>query len=556
MLRCGDVTLLPLFCRRLLVGVIVSLRVGQCGSKVMIAQDRRDGLQLLAWDSEKQLMVRPRWQALQATSKGRFWKRWDQGLALIAAANLAWVLFDVTYVPLRNFWLQRTLYPLPSVSLGIPVPWLPDITPIYDPVKGIAPHRDTTAYISHFRALERLANVQGINSTAARQHRLEMVVRNSQLIDENPFVGSGNAGTLEKLKNRLRARAGLDSPKQAAAHLLGDTYLSVHDWEQERAFWNQRILPLAATNYWRGINDSGQPIDHAWRIDTPFQILFLIDILLRAIRLKRRYPAIRWRDALLRRWIDLPLLLPFWRLLRVIPVTERLSNAQLIQLEPLRTVVSRGVVAVLALELFEVLTVRILDAMQQLIRSPQLPKRIRNLRSHQSVDDNGERELAELLRLWIPLLLTQVSPGMRPQLVALFSHALQRSLNDVMLPTALRDLAPVQKAENEFSRQLAAGMVDGLLGLSRSAGDRLGKRDIELEDLSIDVLDRFWEELARTLEQGPVLDRSQELVTTFLEELKRSSIRQLRDQGGVTELITELDGLSFSDQTPRSTGPA
>lgn len=501
-------------------------------------------------------MVRPRWQGLQTTAAGRFWHRWDQAVALMAAVNLAWVLFDVTYVPLRSFWLQRTLYPLPSVSLGIPLPWLPDITPIYDPVKGIEAHRDTTAYIDHFRELEQIAAEQGINSKAARQRRLEMVVRSSQLIDENPFVSSGNAGTLEKLKNRLRARAGRDSPKQAAAHLLSDTYLNSHDWEQERTFWNRQILPLAATNYWRGIDESGLPIDQSWRIDIPFQILFLLDILLRAIRLKRRYPGIHWRDALLRRWIDLPLLLPFWRVLRVVPVTERLSKARLIQLEPLRTVVSRAVVAVLALELFEVLTVRLLDAMQQLVRSPQLPQRIRKLRSHQSVDDNNERELAELLRLWLPLLLTQVGPGMRPQLVALFGHALQRSVNDVMVPAPLRDLAPLQRAESEFSRQLAGGMVDALLGLSRTAGDRLGRRDITMEDLSIDVLDRFWDELAHTLEQGPVLERSQDLVSAFLEELKRSGVRQLRQQGGVTELITELDGLSFSSETPASTDPA
>ena len=501
-------------------------------------------------------MVRPRWQGLQTTSAGRFWRRWDQTVALIAAANLAWVVFDVSYIPLRHFWLQRTLYPLPSVSLGIPLGWLPDITPLYDPIKGIEPHRDTAAYVDHFRELEQRTREQGVNSTAARQHRLEMVVRSGQLIDENPFVGSGNAGTVEKLKNRLRARADLDSPKQAAAKLLSDSYLRSHDWEEERAFWNQQILPLAEANYWRGINDSGQPIDHSWRIDLPFQMLFLVDILLRTIRLKRRYPAIRWRDALLRRWIDLPLLLPSWRLLRVVPVTERLSKAELIQLEPLRTVVSRAVVALLALELFEVLTVRLLDAMQQLIRSPQLPQRIRNLRSHQTVADNGERELAELLRLWLPLLLTQVSPGMRPQLVALFSHALQRSVNDVVVPGPLRGLAPIHQAERDLCDQLARNMVDALLGLSRSAGDRLGKRDIALEDLSIEVLDRFWDELARTLEQGPVLERSQQLVAAFLEELKRNSIHQLRDQGGVTDLITELDGLSFSAAAPPSTDPA
>ena len=61
-------------------------------------------------------------------------------------------------------------------------------------------------------------------------------------------------------------------------------------------------------------------------------------------------------------------------------------------------------------------------------------------------------------------------------------------------------------------------------------------------------MDRFWEELARTLERGPVLERSQELVAAFLEGLKRNSMTQLRSQKDVDALIKELDGLNFNQQ--------
>ena len=497
-------------------------------------------------------MVRPRWQGAKPRNIQLFWNRWDQVIALIALINLIWVIFDVTYIPLRNFWLQRTLYPLPSVNLALPLPWLPDLTPLYDPLKGIEAHRDTSSYIKHFRRLETTAAEQGINSQASRQLRLEMVVINSQLIDENPFISSGNVGAFEKLKNRLRARAEMDSAKQAAAYLLSDRYLNSHDWKQEKQFWTTKILPLAETNYWRGIDENGRPINLSWQIDTPFQVLFLLDILVRAIRLKRRFPAIAWRDAFLRRWIDLPLLIPFWRVLRIVPVTDRLTHAQILDLEPLRAAVSRGVVAVLALELFEVITLRILDAMQSMVRSPNLPDKILRLCSHQSVEINEERELAELLRLWLPLILTQVGPGMRPQLIALVGHALQRNLDGLVVPTPLKELPGLQKAETELSRQLAQGMVDSLLGLSKSAGDRLGQKDLLLEDLGIQALDRFWEELARTLEQGVVLERSQELLVAFLEEFKRTSMDQLHSQGGVDDLITELDGLNFNSKEPDS----
>ena len=484
-------------------------------------------------------MIRPRWQGLNPQPQQRSWQLWDRSIALVAVANLAWVLFDVTYIPLRNFWLQRNLYPIPTLPLVVPLPWLPDITPHYDPVKGIQPHRSTRLYSQQFKALDRALIDRGGNdpmTVALLEQQLQLTQR---LIDTNPFVGSGNTGALEKIKSQLRARAGLESARAAASQLLGRAYLNQVSWSEERLFWQRQILPLVEINYWRSIDASGQPTDLSWRIDLPFQILFLLDIGLRSLRLRRRYPAIRWRDAVLRRWIDLPLLLPIGRVLRIVPVTERLSDVGLVQLEPLRAVISRGVVALLALELFEVITIRVVDALQQLIRSPQLPQRIRSLCSHQSTDLRAQPELIELLRLWVPLLMVQVGPSLRPQLVELLNHILRNNLAEGLAPPSL-------------SRQLAASAVDSLLSMSRRTGERLGAQDNVLSSLGTETLDRFWEELARVLEDGPTLERSQVLLASLLEDLKRSSFRQLRDQGGIAELISELDGLNFS---PSAAGP-
>jgi hypothetical protein len=374
-----------------------------------------------------------------------------------------------------------------------------------------------------------------------------------ELISSQRFLSSSNVGALDQLKNRLRARTGLNSAQQSADVLLSEAHLNQREWNRERQFWNQQILPLVEINYRRSIDENGRPTDLSWRVDAPFQLLFLLDIALRCLRLKSRYPAIRWREAVLRRWIDLPLLLPFARWMRLVPVTERLSRAGLIQLEPLRAVISRAVVALLAVELFEVITIRVVDTFQQLIRSPQLPERVRSLCSHQTSNANDDRELLELLRLWLPLLLTKVGPALRPQLVALIGHLLQQSLSRSVMPEPLRRVAALQSAEAEFSRQLATGMVDSVLDLSRGAGTRIGQRDQTLETLGSDALDRLWEELAVTLEQGPVLERSQELLTSFLEDLKRSGFRQFRDQDDVDALISELDGLNFSsaERTPK-----
>ena len=472
-------------------------------------------------------------------------------MALWAGLNLLLVVFDITYIPLRTFWLQRNLTPLPQVPLVVPLRLLPDITPWYDPVKGIEPHRETQAYLQAFDRLDR-ALLSGSSPAATAALRRRQVQLTQAMINENPFAASGNSGTLEKIKNRLRQRAGDDSVLQATDRLWSDAWLQQRSWQQERRFWTQQVLPLVATSYWRSIDENGRPTDHFWRFDLLlFQSVFALDILLRMVRLRRRFPALSWRDALLRRWIDLPLLLPFWRILRVVPVVERLSQARLINVEPLRAAVSRAVVSLLALELFEVLALQLVDGTQSLIRSPQWPRWIRGLRSHQSVVGvvaAQDQQLLELVRLWGPLVLGQVAPRLAPELQSLLGHALQLSLQEVpggaILPSGL-------------SRQLAAGMVDSLLDVSRGTAARLARSDERQAELIQKATDRFWEELAAALEQAGTLERSQELICALLQQLKLNYLGQI-NRAGIDALMDELDDLAvpINPAEPPATPPA
>ena len=493
-------------------------------------------------------MVRPRWLSAQRVTASRLWRHWDRAVALWAGLNLLWVLFDITYIPLRTFWLQRNLTPLPQVPLVVPLTLLPDITPLYDPVKGIEPHRETEAYLAAFtrldEALQAGSNAETIAALSRRQVDLTVA-----MINENPFAASGNSGTLETIKNRLRQRAGLESAKQAADRLLSAAWLEQRSWLEERRFWQQQVLPLVATSYWRSIDENGRPTDHVWRIDLLlFQSVFALDILLRMLRLRRRFPGLSWRDALLRRWIDLPLLLPFWRWMRVVPVVERLSQAQLINVEPLRAAVSRAVVSLLALELFEVLALQLVDGTQSLIRSSQWPRWIRSLRSHQSVGGADEQQLVDLIRLWGPLLLGQVTPRLQPELQTLLGHTLQQQLREVpggaIVPAGV-------------SRQLAVGVVDSLLGLSRGTAERLARSDDRQSALLQQAIDRFWEELAASLEQPGTLERSQELLYALLQQLKLNYLAQM-NRAGIDALMDELDELTapISSAEPPATPPA
>ena len=498
-------------------------------------------------------MARPRWHQVLPRPGNRLGRNWDRFVAIWATLNLVWVGFDLTYVPLRTFWLQRNLYPIPSVPLVLPLHAIPDITPWVDPIKGIEPHRETEAYRRAFDQLDTALLLQpaGEPLSPALVLLLQRQVRLSgQLIDSNPFEATGASGTLEKIKNRLRQRANRDSARQAAAELLDPQRLAGVPWAVERRFWLDQVLPLVATNYWRSIDDNGRPTDHFWRYDLLlFQSVFALDILLRVIRLRRLLPGLGWSQAMLRRWIDLPLLLPFWRWLRLAPVVQRLQSSGLINLEPLRAVISRAVVALLAVELFEVMALQLIDGIQGLIRSGRWPNRIRALRSHQTVVHQDERELVELVRIWAPLLLVQVAPRLAPELQGVLGHALQQSLQNTMVPPPLRQLQPLLQVEKGFSRQLAAGVVDSLIDLTRTTGERLGRRDDQQLELLQRFIDRFWEELAAALESGPALERSQQLLCAFLEDFKGTYVSQI-NRSGIETLIAELDQLMVKAPSP------
>ncbi|MFS0513535.1 hypothetical protein ACEYW6_02270 [Nostoc sp. UIC 10607] len=61
-----------------------------------------------------------------------------------------------------------------------------------------------------------------------------------------------------------------------------------------------------------------------------------MELLARTFYISRRDRSLSWLEAILRRWYDIFLLLTFWRWLRIIPVTIRIYQADLLNIEPLR----------------------------------------------------------------------------------------------------------------------------------------------------------------------------------------------------------------------------
>ena len=79
--------------------------------------------------------------------------------------------------------------------------------------------------------------------------------------------------------------------------------------EDEQALLTLQSMLLSIEGYTvEGVMDGQTALDV---VETMKPDLILLDILLQTIRLRRKLPGLSWRDAFLRRWIDLPLFLPF-----------------------------------------------------------------------------------------------------------------------------------------------------------------------------------------------------------------------------------------------------
>ena len=117
--------------------------------------------------------------------------RWFDGtMALLALVDFSLALFDLSYIPWRDFYFRQ----------------FPAITQFYDPYKGIEPNRETQKYLNTVNALEAQILQTGTNSSEVSSLLEQLRSESVEMVNQNPFAVANKSGTLEKIKNRMRNR--------------------------------------------------------------------------------------------------------------------------------------------------------------------------------------------------------------------------------------------------------------------------------------------------------------------------------------------------------------
>ncbi|MCC5662416.1 hypothetical protein LC653_00315 [Nostoc sp. CHAB 5784] len=464
---------------------------------------------------------------IKSSKQQNLW--FERIMAITATVNLGLVLFNLSYVPWRDFYLRK----------------LPQIIQIYDPIKGIEPHRDTKSYLETVDALEEQVRQTGLESSQVNNRLIQISRLSSEMIDSNPFAGVNKSGTLEKIKKRMRSHIGNESAKQSFATFWSQPYLSQNGWVKEINFFNESIRPLIASNYFRQIGENGEFVDNFWIIDLPFVILFGVELLGRTFLIRRQHPGFSWLEALLWRWYDLFLLLPFWRWLRILPVLIRLDQVRLLNLHPVRKQINQGIVANFAEELTEIVVVRVINQVQGSIQKGELTRWLsqqENLRPY--IDINNVNEVEAIAGLLVKTIVYQVLPEIQPAIVAILRHNIETVFHQVPVYRNLQNLPGVGQAQTQLSEQLATQITTNLYKTLVSAvEDPVGAK------LTSQLVETFSKVLGSQINEKHVLSEIQSLLFDFLEEIKLNYVQRL-SQEDIDQIIEQTRQLRTQVSVP------
>ena len=469
-------------------------------------------------------------------------------MALIAVINLTIVMFDLTYVPLRDFWLSGRVM-LGGINTayvqfeGIELDLLPEnvsqFITRYDVIKGIIPNRDTDEYLARVERLEQELLVNGVNSPTANALLGDLRRRSIEIIQIDPFAEANKTGNLERIKNRMRSH--LPNSNNSAKIALW-RFWTVANFEnriaEELAFFNTEIEPLFETNYYRIIGDNGGYVDYFGLIDFPFGIVFGLEFLVRSWIISRRRVGVSWLDAMLWRWYDVFFLLPFWRWLRVIPVTVRLSQARLINLIAIQRQISQGLVAGIAEDVTEVVIIRLINQIQASIRNGDINRFLTQSTTSTYIDINNTNETAEILRILAKVLADRVLPAIQPEAETLLQYSVDKALKQSPAYRGIKVLPGGDRTLTNLSHQLVSQSYTAFSTALQAALEE----DEQFDRLLDSLVNNFGKSVSNELQAQQSINKIERLLIDLLEEIKINYVERL-SQEDIEDILEQTRSL-------------
>jgi hypothetical protein len=230
----------------------------------------------------------------------------------------------------------------------------------------------------------------------------------------------------------------------------------------------------------------------------------------------------RWIDALLWRWYDLLFLVPFWRIVRIIPVTIRLHQAGLVNLGTIQNQVNRNLAENIAGEITELVLVQTFSVVQETIQQGVLRQLLKS--SPEMVDTNQVDELALIGRRLVEVFSQEVLPQLRPDFEALIQHFIEQAIAQTPVYQTLKPLPGLDRLGEQLSKQVTQQVIQTLSTvLNQGLADEVGQK----------LMQQFGQHLVTHFQSGlnqqKTIDEVETLLIIWVEELKLTLVQHLED---------------------------
>ncbi len=441
----------------------------------------------------------------------------------------------------------------------------------YDPIKGIEPYRDTQNYLQLVESLTIELKRDGLQSDRVEPLLGQLRELSAAMINQNFFERAHKNGTLEEIKNNMRRHIySRTEPRPQGPRIIVEVIellapevlwadksstgafrtfwsqenLQTNGWENELAFFNEEIRFPLQSNYFRHYGVANEYIDRFWLIDIFFMAIFFVDLIFRSWLIVRRHPNMTLEGAMLWRWYDIILLLPFWRWLRVIPVVIRLNEANLVNIEWVQKQARLGFVANFAQELTEVVVVQTINQMKGSVERGELTRNLLEPAQKEYININDINEVQAISTRLLEITVCKVLPEVQQDLQALLSHQMETSMKSSELYRRIQQLPGLGNLSHQMAEQLVTqvsrlvteGPENAYEAIVHAPPDPVG------EKLTQQLVEHFGSALRNELRKEDTIGEFEYLISSLLEEIKINYVQQT-EQSDPEDLFDETEAL-------------
>lgn len=201
----------------------------------------------------------------------------------------------------------------------------------------------------------------------------------------------------------------------------------------------------------------------------------------------------------------------------------RLHRSRLVNLSPVSKRVVRLGVSSIAVELTEMVVLRIVDQMQELIQSGAL-KRWLYQADRPYIDLNNIDEIAVLSRHLTDLLVHRVFPKIQPDLDALLQHSISQAIHTTPIYAGLHQIPGMKQWSEQLSREIATQVSQNAYKAVTSAlQDEVGAA------LMQKLVSNFSQTFRSEAQQHEALNEIQTLLIALLDEVKVNYVERIND---------------------------